>query len=111
MSRAADQRGAEACGCRRIGVVENRLDDAVIVRPVLQPVGQILLAGGDKPARLQLLVKDVDKDVEHRAGQRLRQLVLVAPARDEIEQRERIGRQPDLLVVDSSAMRLTRFSV
>ena len=43
-------------------------------------------------------MEQVDEDVEHRAGERLGERMLVAPACEKIEHRQRIGGEPDLAI-------------
>ena len=65
---------------------------------VTDPPGRLSDIARDQPALDQELLENVDEDVEHRAGQRLRQRVLVLPAGRELRQLDVVAGEPDLIV-------------
>ena len=79
-----DERGAEPIVTPLIGGLEDRLHQVSPLRLVADAPRRLGDFARDQPALDQHLLENVDEDVEQRAGQRLRQRVLVLPAGREL---------------------------
>ena len=80
------------------GGVEGRLNDRRELRFVPDPPRCFRDGARDQSALDEQFLVDVDADVEDRAGERLRERVLVVPAGGEFRELDVVARKPDLIM-------------
>ena len=78
--------------------VEGRLNDRRELRFVPDPPRRFRDVARDQSALDEQLLVDIDADVEDRAGERLRERVLVVPAGGEFGELDVVAREPDLIM-------------